>query len=198
MTKAKALLFLMVIPLLWMIYRCSPTTIDFEGYHFKLPLKIEEAVNKFQLDTISIRMGVRYDERGWLKIKTIQRLGLSEVMGVHFYFDDSLSPAQVMRQIENQYDKRFKSGKGIYSKREMENEWWYLEVNKDIAILVYPHTFYYPLFVVKGEKDHAGKGQGKQYVVAYVYQLNSIFSNYLFSEDLLLYMRHDGTAVAGD
>ncbi len=81
--------------------RCevAVTKVAHYRYAFNLPMSFSKAIQYFDLDSVSRRTALRYDERGWLKVKVVQNYrdqssnDSEEILisGVNFYFNDSLS-----------------------------------------------------------------------------------------------------------
>ena len=163
--------------------------VEHEGESFELPMTFDEASSRFGLTAISQRMAVRYNERGWLEVKVVKNVPWeSRLLGINFYYDDTIKVKTAMRSIEQKFGKRFRSGNGIYLKRTLP--WWSMRINDEVVILVYPHLNYRPISYMSGELDHAGKGQGRQWVIAYTDRIEP-----QFGERTNFYIGMDGTVI---
>lgn len=172
-----SLLLLTLLLIGWLAYRCAPTRIEHEGYRFELPMDFEEAVTQFGLDSLSVRLAVRFDERGWLTVKAIQDYSRRQdkLLGLNFYYDDTVDIKAVMQRIEQQFGKKLQSGVGVFP--DMNQEWWYLQLTNNIMILVYRNTSSYPgRYLFKEEESSRGNGQDRQWVVAFTEKLKDRYS----------------------
>ncbi len=191
MTKKKIFFLLLLLSVGWIGYRNSPIKIEHEGYTFLLPDDFDEAVAHAGLKKISPRMAVSYDDRGWLLRKAISDYPRfpKKIFGMNVYYDDSVDIKAVMHRIEENWGEKFQSSRKIFP--EDPQAWWFIETD-DITILVYSHSPYLlenthnPL---PDEKNCMGKGQGKQWVVAYTHRL-------YIGESASWYARNDG--IIGD
>lgn len=180
-------LLLTLILISWLVYRCTPTKIEHEGYRFELPMDFEEAITQFGMDSLNPQMAVRFDDRRWLTNKAISDYPYTDerVVGLNFYYDDTVDIKAVMQRIEQQFEKKSQSGEGIYT--DPSREWWYLQVNNNVQILVYCHT-YVPYGVsMKGEDycEGGGEGQGRQWVVAFTDRLYRRSHDYIFYDGMI-------------
>jgi|GEM_PF-1015573 hypothetical protein len=169
MTKKKIFFLFLLLLVGWIGYRCSPTKIEHEGYEFMLPDDFDEAVAQAGLKKISPRMAVSYDDRGWLLRKAISDYPQLQknLLGMNFYYDDSVDIKAVMQRMEEKSKKKFQIEKMVLPLKTYK--WWYLPLNNKVLVLVYRHTNYplQNLYPLPGEGNCMGKGQGKQWVVAF-------------------------------
>jgi hypothetical protein len=138
-------------------------------------MDFEEAVSQFGLDTLSVRLAVRFDERGWLKMKAVRDYARRQdkLLGLDFYYDDTVDIKAVMQRIEQQFGRKFQSGVGIFA--DMNREWWYLRPTNTILILVYRNTSY-----PRPPGEYLFKGEESSLVVAFTEGLSDRFGDRVY------------------
>lgn len=150
------------------------TKIVYDRYRFDQPMSFSKAIQYFEVDSVSRRTALRYDERGWLNVKVIQNYWDQSIFdsdkllisGVNFYFDDTLSVNKELRKLEIYYKKTFKSDNLTDYKGNVEATWKSMELNCQVTIISYRFN---PTFNNMGEKEYGVQAKNKQWVLAFVF-----------------------------